>query len=442
MQKWMSLLKYFLPERYRDCGVECNRGLVVLAMLLAFFVTFVFAINYRRIGAYNISIHLIESLILAFLALIVMRVNGNIIWSSNLMVLSIAYELIISSMWAGGINSPGVYWYPVVILAVNFYLSLRWTILWSAVFLGGYFYLYLLESYGQLPSNEISPDLLNGFKRDSMLTALCTAIWFSFSYRQQRDLQKTQIDEALKKLELEHVQTEKKLSENINWIRVLTHDLSNPLQIIGFAAAGLDDQLKQKKRIKTALENIGNIINHIRNYRAASDGKVEIQNETFELNEVIVNTMDLFQEKLALKGISIEFELQKNRYFITGDRNVLENMILANILSNAIKFSSKDSNIKIVLSGGPRGIELSVRDYGIGMPAEILTQIFSFSKSTNRKGTMGETGTGYGMPLVKEYMKLFNGEITINSWEQKNSPDDFGTKVNLVFLSETTKKVA
>jgi signal transduction histidine kinase len=79
---------------------------------------------------------------------------------------------------------------------------------------------------------------------------------------------------------------------------------------------------------------------------------------------------------------------------------------------------------KILISGkklDDKTFCLSIVDQGIGIPAEILENLFSLSKKTSRPGTEGESGTGFGMPLVYATMKAYGGRIEIESAENQGT---------------------
>ena len=94
-----------------------------------------------------------------------------------------------------------------------------------------------------------------------------------------------------------------------------------------------------------------------------------------------------------------------------------------------MKFSYSGSNIYIKGCREKDTILLSIKDEGMGMPQSILNNIFDISKPTSREGTQGEKGTGYGMPLVKKFVELFGGKLTIESYEKPHPQR--GTVVSL-----------
>ena len=76
-------------------------------------------------------------------------------------------------------------------------------------------------------------------------------------------------------------------------------------------------------------------------------------------------------------------------------------------------------------------VAVVIRDFGIGMPDHLLNDIFDMSKTVSRRGTDGEVGTGFGMPLMKKFVKAYSGILEISSKEKSSSSDDHGTQVKL-----------
>ncbi|AGH96683.1 ATP-binding protein [Pseudobdellovibrio exovorus] len=87
--------------------------------------------------------------------------------------------------------------------------------------------------------------------------------------------------------------------------------------------------------------------------------------------------------------------------------------------------------MKISLSLEGANVVIEIRDFGIGMPKNILNNLFRMDSPTTRQGTSGEKGTGYGMPLVREYLQMMNGSIEVFSQEVDTSDFVRGTQVIL-----------
>ncbi len=72
-----------------------------------------------------------------------------------------------------------------------------------------------------------------------------------------------------------------------------------------------------------------------------------------------------------------------------------------------------------------------MRDFGIGIPADLLDDLFDISKATSRSGTGGESGTSFGMPLMKKFVTAYGGRIQVESSTEESGSSEHGTEVIL-----------
>ena len=94
---------------------------------------------------------------------------------------------------------------------------------------------------------------------------------------------------------------------------------------------------------------------------------------------------------------------------------VLTHSILGNLLSNAIKFSHSQQVITVSFSKSRDEFCFTVSDSGVGIPEALRSQIFKRHGISSRKGTGGEIGTGFGMPIVKMLTELMQGHVELKS---------------------------
>jgi signal transduction histidine kinase len=78
-------------------------------------------------------------------------------------------------------------------------------------------------------------------------------------------------------------------------------------------------------------------------------------------------------------------------------------------------------------------VSIAVKDTGMGIPKAMMDDLFRFNAKTSRPGTLDETGTGLGLPVVKKFVELYGGRIEIASRAAEEDADDHGTTVT-VFL--------
>ncbi|MCB1192663.1 MAG: hybrid sensor histidine kinase/response regulator [Leptospiraceae bacterium] len=207
-------------------------------------------------------------------------------------------------------------------------------------------------------------------------------------------------------------------------VHVLTHDLSNPISAIHTTLQIVHEDpeifLKMKNMMQLAIGNCLSIIDNVKKMSSIDDGKLQLVSEVVNLENLLQRSLIIFSQKLNDKQLKVDLNVAKETTVYVEPRS-FGNSVFNNILSNAIKFSHPESTIEV--SSETRGdlVELRISDHGVGIPEELLNDVFNVNKATSRKGTKGEIGTGYGMPLVKKFVTKFNGKIEIESEEGKGT---------------------
>ncbi len=246
----------------------------------------------------------------------------------------------------------------------------------------------------------------------------------------------------------------KKTIENISndrkeLLHVLCHDLAAPflflkaLLKIEKEAPHMFDENRDKyfKNIKTTINNSLDLIEQIRTMRDSNTASI-----TFidcNLLSIADHARFLLQEKLNKKNITLNININENLN-IYCDEASFTNSVLLNILSNAIKYSYKDSEIDISAVKTGDAVEISIRDYGIGIPEKIIKNILNDEKykdNIRRPGTEGEQGNGVGLSLVKKFIALYKGNLSIESKTKDKYPEDHGACI-IITLNNHLKKQA
>ena len=217
-------------------------------------------------------------------------------------------------------------------------------------------------------------------------------------------------------------------SEKDKFFSIIAHDLRNPFN--GFL--GFTDILKTDLR-KMTLNEIEMIVNNMNNsahrlfglltnlleWSMAKRGLMEINPEKVNLNEIVQSVLNICNESLTAKDINLRNEISNDILF-TADKRKLES-ILRNLISNAIKFTNSGGVVTISANRLEDSINISIKDTGIGMNNDMISDLFKIDKMTCRKGTSDEPSTGLGLILCKELVSKHNGKITVESEEGKGT---------------------
>jgi signal transduction histidine kinase len=227
------------------------------------------------------------------------------------------------------------------------------------------------------------------------------------------------------------LEREKLLNElKSRFVATASHEFKTPLGAIEISVNVLNDiynvppnkieREKYHKYIKTSVKNLHQILNDFLSLDRLEQGKVYYHNQEFDLPHLINSEIEKL--KFLCK------QEQKIEYKHTGDNTLYMDKhilcsILTNTISNAIKYSEKDINIRTDVVDD--NFILIIEDKGIGIPKAEQKQLFEkFFRASN---TNGVEGTGLGLNIVKRYTELLKGSIDVRSVEGK------GTTVKLLF---------
>ena len=233
---------------------------------------------------------------------------------------------------------------------------------------------------------------------------------------------------------------ETKADDMSELVRILSHDLQNQLTVVKLSIALVTSKVAQDAEIMPLLARIDKaadeqvkIIQHIRKMRAIAEGKDELQLSHVSVAETFEQTERTFCIALEKKNIRLVKHPGVDQAYVIADESSFQHQVFNNLISNAIKFSFENSEIQVTVfedhAVDGEFLVITVSDNGVGMDAAHAAEIFRPNRSTSTKGTSGEIGTGFGIPLVKSYIERFGGSITIKSIPQSDDPINHGTKV-------------
>ncbi|GAB4021956.1 MAG: hypothetical protein Fur0010_25100 [Bdellovibrio sp.] len=224
-----------------------------------------------------------------------------------------------------------------------------------------------------------------------------------------------------------------------NLIHILCHDICNPLSITKMRLDLLNKRKEISPEDKTSLEkalngvhNISEIVENVRQMYALEHGKLKMGLEKVCVFSLWSHLNSVFEDKLKQKSLTLDYDGPRDsELFVWANDSGLRHQVLSNVLSNAIKFSPQGSRIKFSVKENANGtVSISIKDQGIGIPAELKDKIFDIKSMTTREGTNGEIGTGFGMPIVKTYVDKIGGKIFVET-NTKDQGEDHGTCVTI-----------
>lgn len=236
-----------------------------------------------------------------------------------------------------------------------------------------------------------------------------------------------QLEEALAK--------EKELGElKTKFLSLVSHEFKTPLSGILTSAtlAGKytkeEQQEKREKHLKTIqgkVKYLNNIINDFLSIERLESGKVNYMYSTFPLSKVI-NEVIYDANMLLKEGQKIEYPEEIDAIFIDFDEKILE-LILTNLINNAIKYSSEKSTIYLTAKIQSNDLLITIRDEGIGIPK--AEQKYIFNRYFRAENALLNQGTGIGLNIVKTHLENLGGSVTFTSVEGEGT--EFIVKIPL-----------
>jgi signal transduction histidine kinase len=203
------------------------------------------------------------------------------------------------------------------------------------------------------------------------------------------------------------------------FVAVASHEFRTPLTVIDGAAqrvqarldpAADDEVTKRLARIRRSVSQMTQIIDRTLSAARLDDGRIIVQREALDLVEVIDDAVD--RQRLVSAGFEITIDAPVEPVKMEADPKLLD-QILGNLLSNAIKYSGNARRVEVSVRSGADQVRFSVRDFGLGIPADDLPQLFN--RFFRARTAMGIAGTGIGLNLVRELVTILGGSIDVAS---------------------------
>ncbi len=202
---------------------------------------------------------------------------------------------------------------------------------------------------------------------------------------------------------------------------MITHDLRSPLMtisnILDFYTRGVfttTDQ-KGKKFLQSACRNADRmtaLINDLLDIEKIEAGMMELSMDTIPLEECFEAVAET--SSLIAKEQDIELVFEDTDYLVDCDQDRIIR-VLQNLVSNAIKFSPRNSIVRVSARETDNFVEISVADQGPGIPPDMVSVVFDRYRQVGTSKTESSTGSGLGLAICKSIVTLHGGQISVTS---------------------------
>ncbi|MFW5739359.1 MAG: sensor histidine kinase [Myxococcota bacterium] len=227
-----------------------------------------------------------------------------------------------------------------------------------------------------------------------------------------------------RELAKKNVQLRSLIEQRDQLLGMAAHDLRNPLgTVLNFSQFLMDDlssSLSDEHRefleiIQTQSRFMLNMVNELLDISKIEAGKLDLNRMDLDIPSVLAHNLAMNRPLARKKNIELAVESEPGLPEASIDPERMA-QVLNNLISNAIKYSHRGSRIEVrVCAAQGGGINVEVRDKGVGIPADKLDRLFRPFGRVASEGTAGETSTGLGLAIVRKIVEAHGGRIDVES---------------------------
>ncbi len=249
-----------------------------------------------------------------------------------------------------------------------------------------------------------------------LFTTALSSLWF-FNKRNQELKEKNEVIRHKSELMEELNNTKNK------FFSIIAHDLKGPLNsLTGFSNLIINhveylskDEIKMMAiDIDKSVRNLIDLLNNLLAWARSQMGSIEFKPKHLQVAMLFDELIGILQLNAQNKKINLVINAQSD-IWVYADENAVRT-ILRNLTSNALKFTNEGGKVTVTAKKvEDKFVQISVNDTGLGMDETTMDKIFRIDSKHSTKGTQGESGTGLGLLLCKEFAEKNNGSISVES---------------------------
>jgi len=206
------------------------------------------------------------------------------------------------------------------------------------------------------------------------------------------------------------------------FLAMLAHELRNPLapvklavQVLRRLGVGTDPRaLRSLDVVETQATQLAALVDDITDVTSIRTGKLSLRSEQTTVQEIVARAMEVAAPAVNARRHSIEVQVPDQPAPLQGDVMRLT-QVLVNLVNNAAKYTTEGGSIRVSAAASPAGVEIRVRDNGVGIAPELTSRIFDMYMQVPLERRSGYSGLGIGLALVKQLVEMHGGQVQASS---------------------------
>lgn len=450
----MNFIDIFISQEIKDGTkdiLQRSRISVFMSFGLALGIFIASSIRLITMGYadFNEVLFFLSSIIL-FINPFLLRMTSRYLLASSIIPILLAILFPFAALNAGGFDAPIMFAFPMIFIISMFLMETKHAFIVIACL-----FLEIIVLFITTKNNSSIPELFKSQTNFQLIKfiALCStgAAVTSISYIYEllrRDAEKLN-KEKLELLRQTHKAEQEANKTKSQFLANMSHEIRTPLNgIIAISQLLISSSLNKEQQelieiVRSSGNNLLVIINEILDFSKIEAGKLELEFIACDVREIIQQSIQLLALEAKNKGLKLNYAISKDTSnFLISDVTRLQ-QILVNLISNAVKFTSKGEVI-ISLSDTKKTDKIyefhfQVKDTGIGIAPEQINKLFQPFSQVDASTTRKYGGTGLGLVISKRLSELLGGRMWVESTLGKGSTFHFTVIAEVVSNNEIQK---
>lgn len=207
-----------------------------------------------------------------------------------------------------------------------------------------------------------------------------------------------------------------------SFVANVSHELRSPLTSMkGFLEAMVDGTIPPEEHEKylslvlSETRRMTVMVNDLLDLARIESGIITVNYDIFDINELIRRTLITFEARISEKNMELDIRFAQEQCYVLADNGQIS-QVLRNLIDNAIKYSPDNSSITISTYALRKEVYVSIKDTGLGIPAEDVPHVFDrFYKVEKAHTPAPQVGSGLGLAIVKKIIEAHDQSITVKS---------------------------